>query len=71
MGKLHDLITFPSDNRNKTGARRQYRFFRIQWPQTFVERGSRLGIDSVELKCKNLRKLLNAKWANGHREALE
>ena len=54
--------------RDQTGARGQHGPFRIPWLGSFVKRSRRC---HVELNSKNVCELLNTKWANRHREALE
>jgi hypothetical protein len=68
MRELDYLAFSPTDGGDQTGACGQHCQFCIPWPGSFVERSGRC---HVELDCKNVRELLDAKWANGHREALE
>jgi hypothetical protein len=68
MGKLDNLGPRDIDDGNQAGTRRQDRFARIDWSQIWVKcRESRF----VEPNSKDLGEFLNAKRANGNREALE
>jgi hypothetical protein len=67
MRELHNLIAFPIDNLDKTGACGQHHFYGIRLQQSFVKRRGRR---RFELNCKNRQELLDAKRANRHQEAL-
>jgi hypothetical protein len=68
MRELDYLAFSLTGGGDQTGACGQHCPFCIPWPGSFVGRSVRC---HVELDCKNVRELLNAKWANGHKEALE
>jgi hypothetical protein len=68
MCELYYLAASLIDDGDQTGACGQHRPFCIPWPGSFFKQSAR---SRIELDCKNLRKLLNTKWANGHQEALE
>jgi len=65
---LYDSVAFSINDFNETGTCRHYCFFCVRWPRFFVERW---GVCRIELDCKNLSELLNAKWTNGLGDALE
>src|SRR5712691_2604867 len=68
MRKLYDSVAFLINDGNETSTCRHYCFFCVWCPKILVERW---GVCRIELDCKNLSELLDAKWANGLREALE
>ena len=68
MRELDYLAFSLSDNGDKAGACGQHRPFCVPWLGSFVKRSRRC---HVELDGKNIRELLDAKWADGYREALE
>jgi|SRR6266849_10755951 len=68
MRELDYLAFSLTDGGDETGACGQHCPFCIPWSGSPVESYGRC---DVELDCKNDGELLNAKWANGHREALE